>query len=162
MIKFIQDYIFSFLLKATKSILKLSGKQNTIIMRTLSFILIFGFLISCKKDNNVDLSRRLTGKWELAKISNMIGISNYPPGNNITIEFKANLKYTSVDSTGLPENGSYTASFKKDCSGDKKRTYVTFSSDLANNFYEIEDNNLIFSTSNCVSDGGVVTYRKIQ
>ena len=131
-------------------------------MRTLSFILIFGLLLSCKKDNNVDLSRQLKGKWELAKISNMIGIINYPLGNKVTIEFKDNLKYTSIDSTGLPENGSYTASFKKDCSGDKKRTYVTFSSGLSNNFYEIEDSSLIFSTSNCLSDGGVVTYRKMQ
>ena len=131
-------------------------------MRTLSFILIFGLLISCKKDNNVDLSRQLKGKWELRKIENFSGTSNYAPGNNITIEFKADLKYTSIDSTGVPENGSYKATFKKDCSGAKKRTYLTFSSGLYNSFYEINDSNLIFSTSTCVADGGVVTYRRIQ
>ena len=131
-------------------------------MRALSFILIFGFLLSCKKENDLDLSRQLNGKWELRKIENFSGVSNYAPGNNISIEFKANLKYTSIDSTGLPENGSYTASFKKDCSGDKKRKYVTFSSGFADNFYEIRDSSLIFSTSNCVADGGVVTYRRIQ
>ncbi len=131
-------------------------------MRVLSFILILGLLLGCKKDNNVDLSRQLIGKWELRKIENFSSVSNYPPGNNVTIEFKANLKYTNIDSTGLPENGSYNVTYKKDCFGDKKRTFLTFSSGLANNFYIIEDSSLIFSTSNCVSDGGIVTYRKIQ
>lgn len=131
-------------------------------MRTLSFILIFGLLLSCKKDNNVDLSRQLIGKWELRKIENFSSVSNYPPGNNVTIEFKANLKYTRNDSTGIIENGNYKVVVKKDCYGDKKRTYLTFSSGLAKNFYIIEDSSLIFSTSNCFSDGGIVTYRKIQ
>ena len=127
---------------------------------------LFGFLlmmafISCKK-NNLFLNADVVGKWELASSTNFAGYFTYAPGNNNIIEFTANSKYVYSDSTGLQLNGIYNCYYRKDCNADKKRPFVNFSGEIADKFFATENEKLVFSFSNCVSDGVVTTYRRIQ
>lgn len=126
------------------------------------FVGITGF-VSCKKDDLSELQNRISGTWELERVSGAFYTSILPPGNGKIIVIKEDGSYERRDHDSIIFKGRYQLESKKDCSGNEKKAFfITNDSTSAGDsrIVNVEGNRLLLNTSNCYADGGTVIYRK--
>jgi hypothetical protein len=133
-------------------------------MKGVICLLIMAALCSCKKDNDIkNIKQDIAGSWELRKSSSFAGIQNYPAGNGSIFVFDQNNNYQRKAHDTLIISGHYSIRKQKDCY-ERETNYACYLSEVSSGGYqyiEIKNDTLIFSTSNCISDGTISYYQRL-
>ena len=133
-------------------------------LKSLGIAVCFLTILSCNKQDT-DLPAGLNGTWELLSTDGgWSGHHDYPSGNGNTIAFdghKYSQKIKAIDTTYL-SSGTFKIYTGKPCDLAKEETVISFdSSDIASGFSR-SGNQITFTSTECLVDGGSSTYKKIQ
>lgn len=126
--------------------------------------ILFLIAISCNKDAN-GLTAGVQGTWELASSDYAwAGHHDYPPGNGNTFIFNGNSysqKVITPDTTYL-YSGTFSIYTGKPCDFANEQTLIKFDTTEEVSSFSLTGGKLSIGTTECISDGGSSTYRKIQ
>ena len=132
-------------------------------MEKLHFLLLFPFLISCKKDNEVKaLKKEIVGTWELEK---SVGYPNiiFPAGNGRIMVIDEDGTFERKQHDTLVFKGHYMIQKKADCLD--RPSDVAFSTNERPSseyrYIDVIDGKLTLSSSNCALDGATAYYRRL-
>lgn len=121
-------------------------------------------LFSCKKDKDIrNIKEDIAGSWELRKSFSFSGTQNYPAGNGSIFVFDQNDNYQRKAHDTLIVSGHYSIKKQKDCY-ERETNYAFYLSEVSSGGYQyidIKNDTLVFSTSNCLSDGAVIFYQRL-
>ena len=130
-------------------------------MKSLFFIIGLVALGSCKKETVIE---KMEGTWELRKsVSGWAGTHNYPPGNGNTIRFNNNTYTTQTKSADsvYTFSGTFDVYTGKACSSSTEQQLIRFNGDSLPSNLILSNNELTIGSTDCIADGGTVTYQKI-
>ncbi len=140
--------------------------------RLFLLVLLTFILFSCKKQRELkSLKEDIVGIWEIelsAGESNITtggsNTTNYPPGNGQTIVFSGSGAFERRNYDTVIFKGVYSLKYKEDCKPGPFNIVLTTDEypTTYRNYISIESGKLIISSSNCIEDGGVSKYRRIQ
>jgi hypothetical protein len=128
-------------------------------------IILCSFIFfSCKKLNENRFQQRITGDWELEKVSCECSTpGSFPAGNGQIISLQLDGTFERRLHDSVTFRGHYTIQKKKDCKPrPEKFFFETDETFPMSSYLEEQNEKLIFSYSNCVSDGVDMTYRRIK
>ena len=129
----------------------------------LSTLLIF-LLFSCSKELK-EAKSEISGTWEYEKyVGYPFNTPALLPGNGKIIVIHKNGKFERKQHDTLLYSGSYKLEKKPDC--HPNHNDIFFSSDEAAygiaGYVEVTNDKLSISSSNCMADGGMLFYRRIN
>lgn len=118
-------------------------------------------LLSGKKESEVQrFQKKISGVWEQERGTGLITVS-YPPGNGQIVAVKGDGGHERRKHDTLVFSEAYTLTTKTDRYPGANSTLMQ-TTDGASFYVDLENENLVFSSSNCVADGGGAFYRRIQ
>jgi len=127
-------------------------------------VIILLIIAGCKKETT-KLTGDIQGTWELTSSDYAwAGHHDYPPGNGNTYTFNGNSysqKINSTDTTYLL-SGIFKIYTGKPCDFAQQQTLIQFDSTEYVSSFSLSNGKLTIGTTECVTDGGSSTYRKIS
>jgi hypothetical protein len=108
---------------------------------------------------------KFAGKWELESSSSFPFSYNYlPPGNGNIIILGKDRNFERKKSDTLVFKGSFSIKFKPDCypNGENALFFETSEPNSTGMYISIKADKLTLSTSNCLQDGGISIFRKLD
>lgn len=131
-------------------------------MKKIYLILLLSVLFfSCKKESISPTVKAIEGIWEYESFIGFDPILPLPPGNGRIIFIGSDRTFERRNFDTLILRSTYSLDQKRDCFGEEQRLFFkTTDPYFFEGFISIENNKLIVSSSNCISDGGITTYRK--
>ena len=133
-------------------------------MKQLLSTLLVLLLFSCSKELK-EAKNEIAGTWEYERFVGFpFNSPPLPPGNGNIIVIRKNGTFERKKHDTLLYSGSYKLEKKTDCYPG--HTDIFFSSDEAaymiEGYAEVTNDKLSISSSNCMLDGGILYYRRIN
>ena len=134
--------------------------------RLFLLVLLTFILFSCKKQRELkSLKEDIAGIWEIEKSASAFWTINYSPGNGQTIVFSGSGAFERRNYDTVIFKGVYSLKYQEDCKPSPFNIVLItdeYPTTTYRNYVSIDSGKLIISSSNCMEDGGVSIYRRIQ
>ena len=127
-------------------------------MKNCCLIFLAIWFLSCQKSK---LKKDITGVWELEKLTGWVTPNPYPPGS-VIFTIRENGTYETKLFDSITGSGNYEIRKKKDCR--PRSTDMIFWTDKPgiDYYFELDGDELTFSTSLCLVETWTVYYKRIR
>ena len=137
-----------------------SMKRNYILVLAIAFMIIAG----CQKEF-ANLPSGFQGTWELVSTDGAwFGHRDFEPGNGNTFNFTGNtyLRKVKTTDTAYQYSGKFVIYKAKPCELASEQTLIKFDNDTEGSSFSLSNTTLTIGATECIADGVISTYRKIQ
>ncbi len=133
-------------------------------MRTKYLLAVVFFIAACNKELPA-LTPDSQGAWELVSSDGAwSGHREFQPGNGNILSLNGNKYAQTIKTTDTTYHysGTYIIYTGKPCDIAIEQTLIKFNDDENPSNFSLKDGKLIISSTECITDGGSSTYKKIQ
>jgi hypothetical protein len=117
----------------------------------VSFVLLTGAFVSCKKDRHSGPDESLMGTWQLVADRGINGYRTYTPGDGFVLRFKKDYTYFKSTPGIADETGSFKLS-RVERQGEPTLQLIEFGNPYSSSYFFIKDTLVLLPYNNASVD----------